>query len=253
MDIVGYIPKTAKEWNGKMASVAYTPGCNFACKYCFSYPLFVNPAKVKLISIREYFEAISPYLWELQGVVVSGGEPTLQGRRLERFLYDCKANDLDTKVESNGSNPLLLQDLIEKDILDCISIDLKAPLVKEQYEQAIQSAVSLPEIHQSIDLLKRYQNQLEGEVSLVVHPQLISIEQVREIALSLDGVRKVVLKEFIPDSGTLSDELRNLQRTSFDYLAEAAEAISNIPEVRIHSVKGEEITNQSYREIHLVK
>ena len=118
---------------GYVASTVFTRGCNFRCPYCH------NPEFVIQGSDQTYFgetyteEEVLSYLQRrrgmLDGLVVSGGEPTLH-QDLMAFIRKVKALGLKVKLDTNGSLPDVLRQLLDEGLLDYIAIDIKAPLEK---------------------------------------------------------------------------------------------------------------------------
>jgi pyruvate formate lyase activating enzyme len=127
MKLAGFVPLSLCDYPGRVAAVVFTQGCNFRCPWCHNghlLPLTADPAK------RVSEEDVLAVLWErrtrLGGVVVSGGEPTLQ-LALPRFLRRLKALGLEVKLDTNGSNPRVLQQLLDDRLLDYVAMDVKAP------------------------------------------------------------------------------------------------------------------------------
>ena len=127
MNLAGFLPLSLCDYPGRVAAVVFTQGCNFRCPWCHNghlLPMAGDP------STRVSEEAVVSILRErrnkLGGVVVSGGEPTLQ-LALPRFLRRIKALGLDIKLDTNGSNPDVLRQLLKDRLLDYIAMDVKAP------------------------------------------------------------------------------------------------------------------------------
>lgn len=139
MKIAGYLKISLIEWPGKIASVIFVPECNFRCPFCHNADL-VDPLRAKRLKNYNYSEqSIFAYLKKrkklVDGVVVSGGEPTLQPD-LPEFLEKIHALGFETMVETNGSKPLIIHNLIIRKLVNYIALDFKAPL-GEKYAQAI--------------------------------------------------------------------------------------------------------------------
>lgn len=131
MNIGGFLPLSLCDFPGKVAAVVFTNGCNFRCPWCHNGHL-VNGA-----SCPEYSEldadAVIARIGELknrlQGVVVSGGEPTLQ-LDLKAFLRTLKSFGLLVKLDTNGGRPDIVRELIADKLVDFIAMDIKAPWAK---------------------------------------------------------------------------------------------------------------------------
>ncbi len=129
MKIGGLIKFTLIDFPGRPAAVIFTQGCNFRCRYCHNpelvYPhLFTEP-----VPQEEIFSFLQRRQGTLEGVVISGGEPTLQ-EGLIPFTADIKKMGYAVKLDTNGARPDVLAELLDKKLLDYIAMDLKAPLDK---------------------------------------------------------------------------------------------------------------------------
>lgn len=129
MKFGGLIKFTLIDFPGRPAAVVFTQGCNFRCRYCHNpelvYPhLFTEPAPEE--EIRSFLQRRQG---TLEGVVVSGGEPTLFDD-LPEFMAYLKKLGYAVKLDTNGTRPDMISELIEKKLVDYIAMDLKAPLDK---------------------------------------------------------------------------------------------------------------------------
>ncbi len=152
MKIGGLIKFTLIDFPGRPAAVVFTQGCNFRCRYCHNpelvYPhLFTEP-----MAMEDVYAFLKRRQGTLEGVVVSGGEPTLQ-EGLPRFMADLKAMGYATKIDTNGTRPEVLRNLIENKWLDFIAMDLKAPL--EKYSLITGVDFNPAVLQESIDLIRQ--------------------------------------------------------------------------------------------------
>lgn len=151
MKIGGLIKFTLIDFPGRPAAVVFTQGCNFRCRYCHNpelvYPhLFTEP-----MAKEEVYAFLKRRQGTLEGVVVSGGEPTLQ-EGLPQFMADLKAMGYATKLDTNGTRPEVLRNLIENKWVDFIAMDLKAPLEKYSLITGVDFNPSV--LLESIDLIR---------------------------------------------------------------------------------------------------
>lgn len=151
MKIGGLVKFTLIDFPGRPAAIVFTQGCNFRCRYCHNpelvYPhLFTEP-----VAEEEIWSFLQRRQGTLEGVVVSGGEPTLH-EDLPAFMARLKAMGYATKLDTNGARPAMLKELIDQKLVDFIAMDLKAPLGKYS---AITGVETNPEIlRQSMDLIR---------------------------------------------------------------------------------------------------
>jgi pyruvate formate lyase activating enzyme len=126
VNIRGYLQTSLIEWPGKISSVIFVPGCNFTCPFCHNRDLVESDRVAKLQSFKE--EEILKDLKErrkwVDGVVVTGGEPTLQPN-LGKFLKRLKGLGFETMIETNGSRPEIIKRLLEEGLLDFVAMDYK--------------------------------------------------------------------------------------------------------------------------------
>jgi pyruvate formate lyase activating enzyme len=123
--IGGFVPVSLCDFPGKVAAVVFTQGCNFRCPICHNGHLLERHADV-LLDEDEVLTRLQDRRRHLDGVVVTGGEPTVQPD-LVHFLCRLRACGLAVKLDTNGSHPEVLQTLLEARLLDYVAMDIKAP------------------------------------------------------------------------------------------------------------------------------
>lgn len=129
MKIGGLIKFTLIDFPGRPAAVVFTQGCNFRCRFCHNpelvYPhLFLEP-----MPEEDVFAFLTRRQGTLEGVVVTGGEPTMHADLLD-FLAKIKAMGFAVKLDTNGTRPDVLREAYARRLLDYTAMDLKAPLEK---------------------------------------------------------------------------------------------------------------------------
>lgn len=139
------------DWRGRIAVVIFLGGCNFRCDYCHNKDLVYFPGKFDAIPVEDIIEYIQEHRDYIDGVVVSGGEPTVNPD-LADLLKKFKENRIDVKLDTNGSNPKMLKRLIEEKLVNYISMDVKAPL--DKYSQICNADVDIEDIINSIRIIK---------------------------------------------------------------------------------------------------
>lgn len=117
---------TASDFPGRMAAIVFTQGCNFHCPFCHNSSLLAMDADT-LISEDEVIEFLNKRRNLLDGVVISGGEPCLQND-LAGFCCKIKNMGFSVKLDTNGSRPEVIGELLAEDLVDFIAMDIKAPL-----------------------------------------------------------------------------------------------------------------------------
>ena len=192
--IKGFIETSFLDWDGKLSSVIFLPGCNFRCPYCQNYPIILAPEELPDIP----FEGVEKFLNEhkgwIDGVVISGGEPTIYAE-LTELIQKIKRLGFLVKLDTNGSNPEMLKELIGQKLIDYVAMDINAPLDK-RYSPASGVEVVLDKIKESIQILMN--SDIGYEFRTTVVPTFLGEEEIVEIARSIAGAKKYVLQQFNP-------------------------------------------------------
>ena len=192
--IKGFIRNSLLDWEGRIASVVFLAGCNFRCPWCHARHLVLGAPDFE----RIFFDPILEYLrrhadW-VDGVVISGGEPTLYAD-LEDMIDVIRSLGLGVKLDTNGSRPEVLGRLIENGKLDYVAMDVKAPL-DERYHKAAGCKVDLPAITRSIGLL--IGGDVDYELRTTVCSNVLSEKDMGDMSESLAGAERWILQPFRP-------------------------------------------------------
>jgi len=147
----GLVKFTLIDFPGTPAAIVFTQGCNFRCRYCHNPELVYPHLFSQSMPEEEVMNFLKRRQGTLEGVVVSGGEPTLQ-EDLVRFMTDVKALGYKTKLDTNGTRPDVLRELIDKKLVDFIAMDLKAPLAKYASITGVEANSVI--LQQSMDLIR---------------------------------------------------------------------------------------------------
>ncbi len=245
LDIVGFLPFSSSAWIGKNAAVAFVPGCNFLCGYCYNYPLVLYPSKLPRIELKKIFSELQRERASIQGIVVSGGEPTLHGAKLANFLEKAKDLGLETKIDTNGSNPFMIRTLIDNNLLDFVSLDIKAAYTPAKYFSVAKKKAVLSKVMKSIDLV--ISSGIDYEFTMTFVPGLHSARDVFAITRYLKGAKRFVLQQFKTDAGVMEKEFETRHSPTYDELVEIAQNIKNIAEIRVRTQKGDAVVSELQR------
>ena len=201
---IGALQKCSlSDYPGKMSAVVYTQGCNWRCPFCQNPELVLPQCFGEPISEDTLFSFLKRREDRLDGVVITGGEPTMHPDLLE-FISKIKAMGFAVKLHTNGSNPGMLRELLHKDLLDFISMDLKAPF--NNYTQVAGTRVQADFLRTSLWLVKN--SGLEHELCTTVVPGLHTTQEIKSMANLVDGAKRYTLQEFNPEN-TLRPEYRD--------------------------------------------
>lgn len=192
MILGGVIANSLIDFPGRPAVVAFTQGCNWRCSYCHNANLIPRhrPASITVGSVLALLERRPA---GARNLVITGGEPTLQPG-LVRFLQEAACLGARVKLDTNGSNPILLQEILNAGLADYVAMDVKGPL--ECYERYCGQAASAETIEQSIQSV--VQNGVDHEFRTTVVPALHRITDFERIGPKLTGGRRLYLQAFRP-------------------------------------------------------
>jgi len=218
MKIKGFIKNTFIEYPGKVAAMIFLPNCNFKCSFCFNPELVFDNEKINEINEEDVFDFLEIQKKWIDGLVISGGEPTLQ-KDLPEFIKKVKKMGLSVRIYTNGTNPEMLSQLIDDKLIDSIAMDIKAPL-NEKYESLTNVKNVLDNIKKSISLIMK--SDLDYEFRTTVVPTFHSEKDIDEIANSIKGADLLVLQKFLPENA-LDEKLRSLKTQSDDEMKKLAE------------------------------
>ncbi|MEW6187515.1 MAG: anaerobic ribonucleoside-triphosphate reductase activating protein [Thermodesulfobacteriota bacterium] len=168
MEIKGFIEASFLDWPGKVCSVLFLPSCNLRCPFCHNHELVLHPGQLPTYPfayIKKRLKALGGWL---DGVCVSGGEPTLH-RDLPELLQALRDLGLAVKLDSNGTRPEVLEDLIFRGLIDYLAMDVKGPLEDEAYGRCSGTPISLSHIRRSMDLIRS--GRVRGEFRTTVIPE----------------------------------------------------------------------------------
>lgn len=150
MRIAGMEKSSVVDYPGTVAAVLFVRGCNFDCWYCHNRELLEEAPPQGDFSTKSVLAFLKKRRGLLGGVVISGGEPTLQ-KDLLSFIVKVRAMDFLIKLDTNGSRPDVLKPLLESGMIDYVAMDVKAPL--DRYDQTVCVPTDTDCIANSIQIL----------------------------------------------------------------------------------------------------
>jgi pyruvate formate lyase activating enzyme len=208
-EVKGFIDLSLVDWSGKVTAVIFLPHCNLRCPFCYNATLVLDPEEMRTIPFAE----IRLYLMHnknwLDGVVITGGEPTIHNG-LPLLCNQIKKLGLKVKLDTNGTNYDMLQKLIAKKHVDYVALDIKAPLIPERYFNAagVNARKLIIEVEKAIGILLKGSVDYEFRTTLV--PTIHSDKDITLICNRISDCKKYVLQNFKNDVKTLSPRLENV-------------------------------------------
>jgi len=205
--LIGGLQKmTLIDYPRKVAATVFTVGCNFRCSFCHNpelvhgSQLIVHSNKQSEKLVEEFFEFLKTRQGKLDGVCITGGEPTLQPDLID-FIAKIKKMGFAVKLDSNGTRPDILRELFEKKLIDYVAMDIKASL--DNYQNVCGTKIDLDRIKLSVGLIKN--SGVDYEFRTTVVPGLHTVEEFKGVAEWLAGSRKYILQKY-EDNGKILDE-----------------------------------------------
>ena len=202
MQIGGFIKSSLVDYPGKIAAVVFTQGCNFRCPFCHNVELVIPSKFREPVPEEEVTSFLNKRREVLQGVVLTGGEPTIQ-KGLDDFLCKVKSLGYPIKMDTNGSQPEVLARLIRHRLVDYVAMDIKSS--PSRYDNVCGVSVVWEDIQASVDLLLRASIQVEFRTTLV--RDFVSEVDLEQIAKQIPASPVWTLQEFVPRDTILAPEL----------------------------------------------
>lgn len=193
--IKGFRGTSLVDYPEKIASVIYTYGCNFRCPYCYNIELVLPEYYRSLpdLSEAEVFAKLAERKDFIQGVVITGGEPTIWGERLLTLVEKIKYQlNYPIKLDTNGSNPDLIGVLLAEGLINFVALDLKTTPAK--YSEL---GGDFARVRETIQILSAYPAQTEIRITL--YPPLIDKNSVWELEPYLRPFKKIALQKYLPE------------------------------------------------------
>ncbi|HRZ39687.1 MAG TPA: anaerobic ribonucleoside-triphosphate reductase activating protein [Candidatus Omnitrophota bacterium] len=203
MRIGGFQKVSLIDYPGKVAAVVFTQGCNLRCPFCHNTELVIPSCFQEPLSQEEITSFLMTRVGKLQGVVVTGGEPTIQ-EGLESFLRSLKTMGFSVKLDTNGTRPAVLRSLLGKNLLDFIAMDIKGPL--HRYRDITGVSVDTGRILESIHLIRNCGIEFQFRTT-IVKPLLTSDEINDAASLVSEDIDHYKLQPFVPQDRVLDPRL----------------------------------------------
>ena len=193
MKIGGFQKFSLIDYPGKLTSTVFTQGCNFRCPYCHN-PELVNPRLFREpISLEEIVTFLEKRRGKIDAVTISGGEPTLQ-QDLPVFARRLKDMGYLIKLDTNGSNPFIIESLLDERLVDFIAMDIKTTIPR--YSDVVNCPVNTRNIRKSIHIVM--QSEVEYEFRTTLARPYLSPDDVLRIGDTIKTARRYALQQCIP-------------------------------------------------------
>ncbi len=223
--IGGLAKVTVQDFPGNLACIVFFNGCNFRCPYCHNSEL-VNK-KAPEIPVEEIMDYIRKRKNMLDGVVISGGEPTVN-KELIDFIKEIKKLKLKVKLDTNGYLPSVLKEIIDNKLVDYIAMDIKE--VFSKYKEVVGLDIDTKKIKESIKLIK--DSKIEHEFRTTMIKEIHTIDDIKEI-VKIVGDSPYYLQNFKESEYVLA---KNLHGFSHDELIEISKLFKKNKNVNVRGI-----------------
>ena len=203
MIIGGYQKLTLLDYPGKLATTVFTVGCSFRCPFCHNPELVDLRLAHNEESEKEFFDFLEKRKGKLEGVCITGGEPTIQPDIID-FIKKIKKMGFLVKLDSNGTRPDVLKKIFDQKLVDYVAMDIKNSL--EKYSETVGTKVDKDRIRLSVNLIRNSRIPYEFRTTAV--PGLHEEKDFLEIAKWISGAQAYYLQEYREDQKILDPNLK---------------------------------------------
>ncbi len=201
MKIGGFMKLTLLDYPNHVAAIIFTQGCNFKCPYCHNSSLIKNTSN-NLISEEEIFDYLEKRKNVLDGVSISGGEPLIQ-KDLKEFIKKVKKLGYDIKLDTNGSMPSVLKELINEKLIDYVAMDIKASL--DKYPLVTGVNYNLDKLKESIKIIE--ESKMEYEFRTTVIKEIHTTEDIKKILSLINKKSPYYIQNFNINESVINKNL----------------------------------------------
>ncbi|MDP8261227.1 MAG: anaerobic ribonucleoside-triphosphate reductase activating protein [Candidatus Kappaea frigidicola] len=234
--IKGFIKSSLLDWDGKIVSTLYVPHCNMRCPFCHNRSFILTPDDHPSVEINEILDFYKERKNFLDGICLTGGEPCLYDDLVEVLKPFKEAGAL-IKLDSNGTSPEKIRELVDAKLIDYIAMDIKNALEFEKYKKAssLKSEVLFENVKESINYIKNCK--LPYEFRTTVVPTIHEKQDIIDIAKFIKGAEKYALQNFQPEN-TLDVNFEKLTPFTVNDIEEMADSIKSLIEKVVVRAKG---------------
>ena len=202
MEFKGLNKLSLLDYPGKVAAILYIDKCNFCCEYCHNWNTLIAPKDNPDIIFNDILSFFKKRVGVLDGVVVTGGEPTLMPD-LESKIRAIRELGYSIKLDTNGTHPEVVEDLFNKGLIDYVAMDIKSSL--DDYHRFTKDDNAIANVAKTIEFLKS--NKLDYEFRMTLIDEYHNEDIIRKISKLLKGSKRFYLQQFKVSDGVLNKNL----------------------------------------------
>ena len=205
MAINGFEKLSLLDFDDKISAVIFFGGCNLRCPFCQNFDLVMMPDTCDVIPFDEVYSYLEKRKGVLDAVVITGGEPTLE-KDLKDIMKKIKSLGYLIKLDSNGTNPEKLKELVNEHLVDYIAMDIKNSFTS--YEKTSGVPLKLEKIKSSIEFIMSCGIDYEFRTTII--KEYHTVEDMKEIGEMIKGAKKYRLQKFVDHGTCLIDDLHEV-------------------------------------------
>ncbi|MCR5333234.1 MAG: anaerobic ribonucleoside-triphosphate reductase activating protein [Bacilli bacterium] len=225
MDFAGIDKFSLLDYDEMISIVLFAPGCNFRCPFCHNIEAVVDSKE--RIPFDEIMEYLSSRKGVIDAVVISGGEPTLMPELKDRIIK-IKELGYKIKLDTNGTNPRLLKELINEKLIDYVAMDVKNSIEKYPLTTGIHGNFDV--VVESINLLKEGKVDYEFRTTLV--DEFHSEKTIKDMGELVKGAKKLYLQKYVYREGVIAKSLHPVEEIKAKSFVEILKNFVNKVELR---------------------
>lgn len=219
VDIKGLQKTSLIDYPGKICCVIFLPSCNFRCPFCQNPDLILVPDRIPTTTEEEFFDFLQKRKKWLDGICITGGEPCIHNE-LPDFIEKIKELGFLVKLDTNGSNPEMIKQLLDKKLLDYIAMDIKTSL--DIYEKATKVRTDMEKVKNSIELIRK--SGIDHEFRATAVPGIFDKNDAEAVGRFLWGSKNFYLQQFRPQN-TLDRKYEKVRPYSKEELEKLAKIL----------------------------
>ncbi len=229
--VAGWLPLSMLDWEGRLATTIFVAGCNLSCPFCHNPELVAaakHPATIPIETIDEHIASKSGWL---DGVVISGGEPSVHPQ-LRQLIIHLRTLGAQIKLDTNGTRPDVLSQLLDDGLLGYVAMDVKTSF--DRYGEVARRPVSTEAIGRSIDLIVG--SGIDHEFRTTMVPGYVDREDALWVARRVSRGRRYALQQFNPKA-VLDPDASKIKPYEAEYMRATQEACDDIIPTLLRGVK----------------
>ncbi|HOJ49850.1 MAG TPA: anaerobic ribonucleoside-triphosphate reductase activating protein [Spirochaetota bacterium] len=189
--IAGIIGLSLIDYPDTLAGIIFLAGCNFRCPYCHNMNIVENIENLEMLEPEFVINEFKRRKKLLDGIVITGGEPTIY-KNLPIFIKKIKEIGYKIKLDTNGYIPQIIKEIIEKNLVDFISMDIKSSFDSQKYSRAAGVKVDIDKILESINIIK--ESNINYEFRTTIINEYVDLEDIKNIARYINPVKNYYIQ-----------------------------------------------------------